>query len=152
MHVGNPVHRADDRCRAAVWIVAQHGIDRGHRVGGVGEGKAEFHAAGDPRTARPDQPILDDVVTIENFAMIDLVVDGIDVAAEVGQDRDLQIFVFEIDGAIGHGHAITRQIVEHGVRIDRRFADKRKCWIWIGGTQLIGRDGNRAFPAVYCVA
>ena len=88
MHVGDPIHCADDGSGAAIWIMAQHGVHRGHGVGGVGKGKTEFHAAGNPCTPRTDQAIFNDVVAIENFAMINLVVDGIDVAAEVGQDGD----------------------------------------------------------------
>jgi hypothetical protein len=70
------------------------------------QGKAELHAAGDPCPAYGDQAIFDDVVVKQNLPAIDLVIDGIDVAAQLRKNDDLQIFVFEIDGAVGYRDAI----------------------------------------------
>ena len=53
--------------------------------------------------ARADESVLDDVVAIEHLAMMELVVDGVDVSSESGEDRDLEVLVFEIDSAPAPG-------------------------------------------------
>jgi hypothetical protein len=62
----------------------------------VGDGKIEFDAESGPRPAVPDERFLDGGVGVEHLAAGPLVETAVDVAAEIRQHCEPEIFVFEI--------------------------------------------------------
>ncbi len=149
IHIGDPVDGTDKSRSAAVGILMQSGLDFRHCVRRVREGKAELYATRDPRPAWANQTILDDVVAVEHLAAMDLVIDGVDVSSEFREDDDLEVLVFEIDGAPGPGPALIAEVVEHRVGIDGMRIDQGKGRIRIGRSERIGGDGDGAFPSAH---
>ena len=81
--------------------------------------------------------------------MTELVIDRVDVASQLWEDGNLEILVFEIDGAVGLWLAAVAQIVQHRIGIDRIRIDQGKWRIRVGCPELIRRNRDRAFPAMY---
>ncbi len=149
IHLRNPVDGAHDGGRAAIGVLMQRRLDGRDSVGGVREGKAELHAAGDPCAARANQAVFDDAVAIEHLAMIEFVVDRVDVPAQLRQDRDLEVLVFEIDRAVGLRGALIAQVIEHGVGVDRMRIHQGKGRIRIRRSEFVGGNGDGALPAAH---
>ena len=79
--------------------------------------------------------------------MVELVVDRVDVSSEVREDGDLEVLVFEIDGAPGLRRALVAEVIEHRVGIDGMRIHQREGRIRIRWSELVGGDGDAAFPA-----
>ena len=78
-------------------------------------GPVEFHAARDPRPQQPHQRRLDDVLPVKEIVAVGLIAPGVDAPAQLRQKHQLDIFVFQEDGAIAfsnflEGHAIGERI------------------------------------------
>ena len=78
----------------------RHEVARHEAGRAVMERPVEFHAAGDPGAEHADERRFDDVLLIEKVIARGLIKRGIDAPADLRQNFDFQIFVFECDDRI----------------------------------------------------
>src|SRR5205085_3786722 len=79
--------------------------------------EVEFDAERRPSPAVPDLRLLDGRVRVEHGLAADLIDAGVDVAADVRQDRALEVFVFEEKRAPGDFLALVGQTVPDGIGV-----------------------------------
>ena len=121
-------------------------VVNGHICGRtVVERPVELHTAGNPRAERADERGLDDVLPVEEVVVVDLVVGFKDPSAQLRQDADADVVVFEPDdgvvpvGAVRTVHLlhdsawiriaactlVTAQLREHGHFLDSGYRIRR---------------------------
>ena len=107
---------------------------------GVAFGEVELDAAAEPRAAQSDEAGLDDVVAIEDLPAGELILGGVEVPAELGQDDDLHVFVFQHQGPILDRAGHLADVVHHGIGVDVPIAFAMEGGIGVFGPEDIGGD------------
>ena len=74
--------------------------------------------ARDPRPQHPDERGLDDALPVEEVVAVRLVLGGEDPAADLGQDRDLQVLVLQPERPPGAVLPTVEEAVEERVGVD----------------------------------
>ena len=87
--------------------------------------EVELDAERGPGAAISDQGLLDRRVRIEHLLAADLVDAAVQVPAQVGQHRDAQVLVLQVQGAPRFGAAVVRQRVADRVGIVEPAASRR---------------------------
>ena len=77
----------------------------------MGNRKIELDPECGPRSAITDLCLLDRRICIEDRLAIDLVHTCVEMTANIGQNRTLQIFIFQVDGSPFMFHAAARQVI-----------------------------------------
>ena len=140
------VHGPDDARGAAVGVPAEDVIDGGGRRRGVADdAEVELDAARGPRSAQGDLAELEDLVPVQELAAGGFVDRPPDLAAGLGQDRDLDIGIAQPDDRPGLFDGLGRESVEEevgiepGARRSHRRAGEYRDGVGVG--KGIGPDG-----------
>jgi len=125
-------------------------VHRRHRNPVVRDGKVEFNAERRPGSAISNLCLLDGRVGIEHRLAADLVDAGIQMAADIGQHRTLQVFVLEEDRAPRVVCPYARKIRAQRIGIIEagRFIDI-EWWVWVGLAFFICRQRHCALPDLH---
>ena len=122
-------------------------IDGRHRHPIVGNGKVELDSESGPCAAVSDVGFFERRVGIEHRLAADFVDAGVDVAADVGKDGALEVFVFEIDGAEIVVAAFAGEFVAQRVGIvEARGGLLIEGRVGIGIAFFVDGECERAFP------
>ena len=138
-----------DRATAVVVFLDQV-VDR-HRGGGpVVQGPVELHAAGDPRPEEADHGRFDHVLAVDEVVPVGPVTGDVDAAPDLGQEHQLQVLVFEPNGAVRAVRFLAGQAVGDGVGIDPAAgplvdAPLQEHGVRVRKTGDVGGDGHGLF-------
>ena len=105
LHAVRAVDVAHHHARAAVRVFRKGEIHRRHGDPIVRDREIELDAECRPRAAIADLRLLDGRVGVEHRLSADFVDASVEVAADVGQYRALEVLVFQVDGAPGGVHS-----------------------------------------------
>src|ERR1039458_9038722 len=113
-----------------------------------------LHAAGHPGADEADEGRLDDVLAIDEVIVVGLIDAFENAAADLRQDADLEVLVFQIDDGVSLVDFSARQRVVHGVGVDRslralRLAAEEERGVRFRVTCQISGDDNVGFPYLY---
>ena len=80
-------------------------------------GPIELHATGDPRPEQTYQRRLDHVLAVEEIVVVGFVLAHMNAAADLRQDHQAKVLVFQIDGLVLLIDLLVGKPVGKGVRI-----------------------------------
>jgi hypothetical protein len=80
---------------------------------------------------------------------VGLVVDGVDMASQLGEDGDFKVLIFKVNRPVTLRLSPIGQIIKHRIGIDRMGIGQGKWRIRIRWSELIGGNRDRAFPCVH---
>ena len=150
-HAAHPVERlgfAHPDGDGAVCILFGGRFQRHEGGGTVVLGPVELHTAGHPRAGNAHHGGLDDGVLVDKLVAVVLIHRAVDLAAQLRQQHDLYVLVFQRVGIVLLIYRLVGQTVGvgHGINTARRSLIGflfQKEGQGIGGVRLIGRDGHR---------
>ena len=135
---------------------ALNGVVHGQeRAGPVVLRPVELDAARYPRARQPDEGGLDDVVVVDEVALLQLVVGHLDAPAQLGEYHDLQVFVLEEHGAVRAVVALVLDLLDDGVGVDHAAAALvdallEEHRVAVGTACAVGGEDDVLFPCFYC--
>ncbi len=156
-HAHRPLHAvaqlqfADPYGLGAVGVLLHLVLHRQEAGGAVVVWQVPLDPAGDPRAQQADQRRLDHMLVVDEVVAVGFVHRLEDLAADLRQNPDLHILVFQIDHGVGLVFFLRRQIVVRGIGIDavlralRRSAEV-ELRIGVRLAQQVSRDDNLLLP------
>ena len=139
---------------AAVLLLPERVADRLERAGPVVLGPVELDAARNPGAGKPDQGRFNHPVVVDEMVVVRLIQRHLHPAAQLGQQHNFQITVFQENRPILLIHARVGDALDNRMRINHPAAPLvdpllQKHRVLIRFTHLVGRDGNRLLPRLY---
>ena len=152
--VEHPFHLAYPYRYASVGILFDGAIYRHIRAGAVVLRPVEFDAARNPRSGKPYQSGLDDMVVIDKVAFLDFIVCHLYASAQFGEHHDLDVLVLQINRMIGLVGLLVGNGFDDRVGINHAAASLidtflQKYRVLFGFPHFVGRDNHIFFPSFY---
>ena len=117
----------------------------------------EFNTARDPGAEQSHERRLDDVLAIEKVVLVCLVESGVNAAADLGKNHELNEFVFEKNSLVGFVHSLQRNTIDKWIRINFSAATLinpllKKHRVRVRILHWVGGDRDQLFPAADSVS
>ena len=146
---------ADPDGLAAVPVLDDAVVARDVRRGAVVVEDVPFDTARNPRSRHADVRRLDHVLVVEDVVAVGFV-DGVEQpSADLRQDAQFDVFVFEVEGFVAHRLFVARHVVVERIGVDRAarplvgpvaFEDGRR----FGCVEDVGGEFERSLPGRDC--
>ena len=150
--VGHP------RRHAAVVAALDGDFDGHERRGAVVLRPVELHAAREPRTGKPHERGLDDIVAVEEVVVVvGLVLPDVDAPADFGKEDDARVVVFERHGVVFLHYRLVHHLVDERYGIDlpaRALVDAllEEHRVLLRRADRVGLQGHRRTDALHLAA
>ena len=111
----------------------------------------ELHPTGDPRSEQADQRWLDHALVVEKVVVVGLVPADMDPPSNLGEDHQVEVFVFQVDRLVTLVHHFVGDPVGERVRVYLAAAALiypllQEHRVRIRGRDRVGRDNHRLAP------
>ena len=113
------------------------------------DGKVELLAEGRPCATIGDDSFLEGGIRVEHWLAVDLVHTGVDMAAELGEDGALEVFVFEIECVPRMDRFRGAYVLPHGVGVIFDLGEGIEVWVLVGRAFVRRRQWHGSFPHLY---
>ena len=136
---------------ASVRAVDDEVVDGQKSRGPVVMGDVPFHPARDPGPQHTDEGRFDDMLAVDEVIPIGFVLGGEQPAADLGQDAQFEVFIFQIDRLVGLVLLEIAQTIEKGVGINRPLGALvgpavEEHGVGLGGFNEVGGEDERFLP------
>ena len=138
----------------AVLVLFKFDVHRHERGRSVVLRPVELDTARNPWSGQADERWFYDILSIEKIVAIRLVRADMDAAADLGQNHQRDVFIFEMHGVPGAVRRVLRDPVDKRQWIDFSTAPLvdallQKHRIWIGRLRLVGRNNRLLAPKTH---
>ena len=134
---------------AAIGRSAVGPVNRGDSYPVMRDREVEFFAERRPCAAIGDDGFLERWIGVEHRLPVDLVNAGVDVAAELGKDGALEVFVFKIECVPRTNRFRGANVLPHGVGVVFELGEVIEVRVLVGRAFVGCRQRHDSFPHLY---
>ena len=147
----HPLALIDPHGRAAVFQFLDGPVDRRIGAGTMVLRPVELDASRNPRPGQTDERRFDDMVVVDEMALLDFIISHLDPAAKLREDHDFHIFILEPQRLVRFIHRFVLNLLDNGIGVDHSAAALinsllKEHRILFRFPYLISRDDNILLP------